>query len=122
MALPDTLHEVEEWVQDLIVKLRALREAAEGDAEAENIERIALECQAAFSKLRDLGTFAPVTLGFTREDGQNRTAALFRELKESYEDCIQALWEALARAGEKLSELQKIQAVSKCYGKVAALK
>lgn len=123
MGSPDTFPVLAQRVHELCLDLQALRDAAQGDADAEDIEWIVSRCEQVFSQIHDLGisTFLP-TSGCQAEASRNRAQDLLMHLKESYESCLKALGEARAHTGEKLAEMQKIHAASRQYGKIADLR
>ncbi len=121
MGPPDTFPVLAQRVHELCLDLQALRDAAQGDADAEEIDRIVSRCEDVFWQIHDLGTSSFPTHGCQAEASRNSAHGLLTHLKESYEACIKALGEARAHTGEKLAEMQKIQAASRQYGKIAGL-
>ncbi|MEJ5349300.1 MAG: hypothetical protein WHS46_11505 [Desulfosoma sp.] len=121
METLDAIQVLAHLIQDLRADLHALQKAAHEDAEAEDIEGLVSRCQDTFYRVRNLLNFSSVVETFQDESSRNQAYSLFAELQQSHDACLNALATALTRTGEKLAGMQKAQAVSRQYQKIADL-
>ncbi len=121
MEAPDSIQVLAALIQDLRADFQLLQKAAHEDAEAEDIERIVSRCEDTFSRLRNLMNLSSTAEAFENEACRYQASTLFAELQQSHDACLHVLTAALASTGEKLAGMQKVQAVSRQYQKIADL-